>query len=285
MAKPKGGLGRGLGALIPAVAPNIEQVGVELIGVNPFQPRSNIDKEGLEELAQSIREHGLLQPLLVTQAAPDSPVAYQLIAGERRLQAAKLAGLDRVPVIIKEATASQALQWALVENLQRSDLGPLEEAAAYRQLMTEFDHTQEEVAKQVGRSRAAVANSLRLLGLPEAAKAALASGQISEGHGRALLSLPHEAMQLALLQRIGQEGLSVRQTEEAARRLMGRETSRRGRPPQPQADVRTLEERFRQALGTKVNLTRSRRGGRLTIFFYSDEELERLYDVMVGPGQ
>lgn len=285
MAKPKGGLGRGLGALIPAVAPNIEQVGVEAIGANPFQPRGNVDKESLEGLAQSIREHGLLQPLLVTLAATDSPVAYQLIAGERRLQAAKLAGLDRVPVVIKEATGSQALQWALVENLQRSDLGPLEEAAAYRQLVAEFGHTQEEVARQVGRSRAAVANSLRLLGLPEAVKAALASGQISEGHGRALLSLPHEAMQLALLQRIGQEGLSVRQTEEAARRLMGRETSRRGRPPQPQADVRTLEERFRQALGTKVNLTRSRRGGRLTIFFYSDEELERLYDLMVGPGQ
>lgn len=286
MARPKGGLGRGLGALIPQVAPNIEQVAVGAIGSNPFQPRNNIDQESLEELAQSIREHGLLQPLLVTQATEDSPFDYHLIAGERRLQAARLAGLERVPVVVREATPGQTLEWALVENLQRADLGPLEEAAAYRHLVAEFGLTQEEVARRVGRSRAAVANSLRLLGLPEAVKAALASSLISEGHGRALLALPHEEMQLILLERIAKEGLSVRQTEEAARRLLGRDTRQRRDRPLPQAivDTKDLEERFRRALGTKVSLSRSQKGGRLTVYFYSDEELDRLYDLVVGRG-
>lgn len=283
MAKPKGGLGKGLGALIPQIAPNIELVAVETIQSNPRQLRNNIDREKLEELAQSIREHGLLQPLLVTELPAESPYRYQLIAGERRLQAARLAGLERVPVVIKEATPAQALEWALVENVQRADLNPLEEATAYRQLVAEFGLTQQEVAQRVGRSRAAVANSLRLLGLPEAVRAALAQGEISEGHGRALLGLPHEEMQLALLKRITTEGLSVRQTEEAVRRLLGSAPlRRRDRPRPPDADSRNLEEEFRRALGTKVSLIRSRKGGRLTVYFYSGEELERLYDLIVG---
>lgn len=283
MAKPKGGLGKGLGALIPQIAPNIELVAVGAIQSNPRQPRNNIDVERLEELAQSIREHGLLQPLLVTELPAGSVFRYQLIAGERRLQAARRAGLERVPVVIKEATPAQALEWALVENVQRADLNPLEEATAYRQLVTEFHLTQEEVARRVGRSRTSVTNSLRLLGLPEAVRAALAQGEISEGHGRALLGMSHEEMQLVLLKRITTEELSVRQTEEAVRRLLGQGTLRpQERPRRFDADTQDLEERLRRALGTKVSLLRSRKGGRLTVYFYSDEELERLYDLIVG---
>jgi ParB family chromosome partitioning protein len=247
-----------------------------------MQPRQALDMEALQELADSIREHGLIQPLVVTSAQdPTSDVQYQIIAGERRWEAAKMAGLTRVPVIVKEATPQEMLELALVENIQRADLNPLEEAAAYRQLMDDFGLTQEQVAEKVGKSRVTVANSVRLLRLPDEIKQALADGQISEGHARALLALNKRADQFQVLEAIVKKGLSVRQTEEMVRRMTAETQPRRGdEPPSPETEA--LENEFRNALGTKVRLFRSKKGGKLVIQFYSEEELEGIYRIIVG---
>jgi len=282
MARKKRGLGKGLEALIPVAKEKagVMEVPVDAIVPNPYQPRQSLHPETLEELAASIQEHGLIQPLIVTRVEGESLTqpCYRLIAGERRLEAARMAGLDTVPVIVKEATPRQMLEMALVENLQRADLNPLEEATAYRQLIEEFGLTQEQVAERVGKSRATVANALRLLRLPEEVKRELAAGRISEGHARALLALEDESRQSEALHRILKKGLSVRQTEELVRRMQA--------PPRPKARARSpetqaLEEEFQAALGTKVQLFRSRKGGKLVIYFYSEEELQALYDTLV----
>lgn len=281
MAKSKRGLGRGLEALFPAPAPPVREglieVEVERIEPNPRQPRHSMDPRALQELTDSIREHGLLQPLIVTEAGE----GYQLIAGERRWAAARMAGLSRVPVVVKEATPREMLELALVENLQRADLNPLEAAGAYRQLMDDFGLTQEEVAARVGKNRATVANTLRLLRLPDEVKRCLAEGEITEGHARALLPLEVLEDQLNVMRAILRRGLSVRQTEEMVRRLAA--------PPKPSArdedvspETKALEDQFRETLGTKVQLFRSKRGGRLVIHFYSEEELQGLYELIVG---
>ena len=280
----RSGLGRGLGALIPeAEQPTggVAQVPVLAITPNPMQPRTVVDPEALTELAASIREHGLIQPLIVTQQGPDR---YQLIAGERRWQAARMAGLAQVPVIVKEATPQQALEIALVENIQRADLNPLEEAVAFRQLVDEFDLTQEQVAERVGKSRVSVTNTLRLLRLPAAVKQALIDGTIREGHARALLALPTKEAQVAALKTVVTRALSVRQTEELVRRLMAEpEPPKQEEPVSP--EMQALQDDFRDTLGTKVNLYRSRKGrGRLVIHFFSEEELQALYDLIVGGG-
>ena len=274
MASFKGGLGRGLSALIPE-RPTSEQgalleVAPGQIRRNPHQPRQRFDPTSLHELADSIAEHGVLQPLMVT-ALPMAPAGlpeYQLIAGERRWQAAKLAGLARVPVLVKEASEQQTVELALIENVQRADLNALEEAGAYQQLSRDFGLTHDEIARRVGKSRVAITNSLRLLALPAEARQAVIDGQISEGHARALLSLPTERGQLELLRQVLERQLSVRQTEEAARRLLA--------APEPKArpEPDDLERTLQSLLGTKVSLARGKRGGRLTIHFYSDEELE-----------
>jgi len=280
----RSGLGRGLGALIPETEQptgGVAHVPVLAITPNPLQPRTVIDPEALTELAASIREHGLIQPLIVTQQGPDR---YQLIAGERRWQAARMAGLAQVPVIVKEATPQQALEIALVENIQRADLNPLEEAVAFRQLVDEFDLTQEQVAERVGKSRVSVTNTLRLLRLPAAVKQALLDGTIREGHARTLLALPTKEAQVAALKTVITKGLSVRQTEELVRRLMAEPAPpKQAEPASP--EVQALEEDFRETLGTKVSLFRNRKGrGRLVIHFFSEEELQALYDVIVGGG-
>jgi len=285
VAQQRRGLGKGLGALIPATevsGPGLSEVAVDLIVPNPMQPRQALDTEALQELADSIREHGLIQPLIVTSIQdPASDAQYQIITGERRWEAAKIAGLTRVPVIVKEATPQEMLELALVENIQRADLNPLEEAAAYRQLMDDFGLTQEQVAEKVGKSRVTVANSVRLLRLPDEIKRALAEGQISEGHARALLALNKRADQLKVLEAIVKKGLSVRQAEEMVRRMAaGMQPRRRGEPPSPETEA--LENEFRNALGTKVRLFRSKKGGKLVIQFYSEEELEAIYRIIVG---
>ena len=278
------GLGRGLGALIPETEQSpggVAQVPVLAITPNPLQPRTVVDPEALSELAASIREHGLIQPLIVTQQGPDR---YQLIAGERRWQAARMAGLAQVPVIVKEATPQQALEIALVENIQRADLNPLEEAVAFRQLVDEFDLTQEQVADRVGKSRVTVTNTMRLLRLPAAVKQALLDGTIREGHARTLLALPTKEAQVAALKTVITKGQSVRQTEELVRRLMAEPEPPKPAEPVP-PEVQALEEGFRETLGTKVSLFRNRKGrGRLVIHFFSEEELQALYDVIVGGG-
>lgn len=285
-------LGRGLEALIPPARTdaNVQMVEIERIVPNPRQPRRQFSAEALRELADSIRTHGVIQPLVVTQMRSqhnELMPRYQLIAGERRWQAARMAGLAAVPVIVREATSEEMLELALIENIQRADLNPLEEAAAYRHLMDDFHLTQEQVAAKVGKSRVAVANAVRLLKLPEEALRALGQGQISEGHARALLRLETVAEQRRLLRQILDEGLSVRQAEALAEQgrqhlaARGRRHARsRHAPRDPHA--RQLEEQFRRALGTKVTLTRHRSGGgRLVIHFFSDEELQGIHQAII----
>lgn len=292
MPKPKGGLGKGLGALIPAAALHVIEVPVDAVLPNPRQPRYAMDPGALSELAASIREHGVLQPLVVTELPAElsnEPLGfqvaasrYQLIAGERRLEASKLAGRPTVPVIVKDASPQESLEWALIENVQRADLNALEEAAAYRHLIDEFDLTQEQVAERVGKSRFTVANSLRLLNLPQDAKARLASGEISEGHARALLALDDEALLLKALRVVIARGMSVRQTEELARRLVRAAPADREQPDRIlDAQSSALEDAFRGALGTKVELHRSKKGGKLVVYFFSEEELEGIYKAIV----
>ena len=286
MSSKHRGLGRGLGALIPGAEtpPGLTEVSVRDIAVNPRQPRHEIEAESLRELADSIVEHGLLQPLIVTEKSPSEATGprYQLIAGERRWRAAMLAGLRTVPVLVKEASAEETLELALVENIQRADLNALEEANAYRQLVEEFGLTQEQVAERVGRSRVTVTNSLRLLRLPDEARAALLASRISEGHARAILGLSQEELQLRVLRTIEKHGLSVRQAEELVRRLAAGAQASSQAASVPAAESKALEDRFSRSLGTKVNLYRSKRGGRLVIHFFSEEELQALYERLVN---
>lgn len=283
------GLGKGLAALIPAApeetaAARVHEVSVDAISPNPRQPRQTQDQDALQELADSIREHGLIQPLIVTAAPPDQQAAgvqYQLIAGERRWAAARLAGLTVVPVIIKEATPQQSLEIALVENIQRADLNPLEEALAYQQLIEEFGLKQEEVAARVGKSRVTVTNVVRLLRLPNEVKAALLESRITEGHARALLAAENSETMIQLLKVVIRRGLNVRQTEELVRRKTAEVKPKIRKSPSPHTVV--LENRFREALGTKVRLFRSKKGGKLVIHFYSEEELQAIHDIIVGP--
>lgn len=270
------GLGKGLEALIPST-PGVTQVGVDSIVPNPRQPRQALDPQALEELASSIREQGLVQPLVVTETED----GYQLLVGERRWRAAQLAGLDAVPVVVRDVTPQQMLELALVENLQREDLNPLEAAAAYQQLVEQFGMTQQQVADKVGKNRVTVTNTVRLLKLPVAVKETLLQGEITEGHARAILRLDSEKQQLEVLRATLKGGLSVRQTEEKVRRLTQEAKPRLARVERP-PELTALEDKFRQALGTKVSLSRGRKGGRLVVYFYSEEELQAIYDLIVG---
>ncbi|MBP1692643.1 MAG: parB [Chloroflexi bacterium] len=278
------GLGRGLDALIPG-EDQISTGGVLLIAVdqispNPRQPRNRMDEDELHNLADSIREHGVIQPLLVT-SDPAQPDLYILIAGERRWLAARQAGLERVPVILREATDQQRLELALIENVQRSDLGPLETAEAYRQLSEDFQLSHEEIAVRVSKSRSTVTNTLRLLKLPADVQTALAEGRLTEGHARAILALPTPQAQSAALQTVLAHELNVRQTEELVKRLSGE------RPPRPMKsalppEMIALEERLRGRLGTRVRLTHHSKGGTIIIHYYSDEELDALVEHLLG---
>jgi len=275
------GLGRGLAALIPQRSPGgpvTVEIATSRIRSNPHQPRKRFDPEGLASLAASIEEHGVLQPILVTETID----GYQLVAGERRLRAAQAAGLDRIPAVVRQLADREQLELALVENLQREDLDPLETADAYRQLIEEFGFSQEDVARRVGRARSTVANTLRLLDLAPGVQAAVADGRLTEGHGRALGGLATELQDRVLDSVTGQE-LSVRQTEELVRRLREPRPEPAGPPARStDPDLERVEEDLRRALGTKVSLARSRRGGRIVIEYYSDEELGRLYERLTG---
>jgi ParB family transcriptional regulator, chromosome partitioning protein len=280
------GLGKGLDALIPAggkVAPTVstgsggggvQQVPVDAIQRNPRQPRLHFKEEELVDLAASIREHGVIQPLIVT---PKSDGKYVLIAGERRWQAAQRAGLQTVPVVTRQASNQEMLEVALIENVQRADLNALEEAEAYRQLVEEFGLSHEAVAKRVGKSRVAVTNTLRLLGLADAVKQALVDDRITEGHARALLALSTQKAQVSALQVILNLSMSVRQTEELVRKLMGQKPAKAKKPSQS-ADVNDVEKRLQRSLGTKVALKHGKNGGTVTIYYYSNEELDVLLE-------
>lgn len=296
----RGGLGRGLDALIPTSRPEPPaqataesagageplQAGIDEIAPNPYQPRSHMDHHRLQELADSIRTHGIMQPLIVTRK--DREGRFTLIAGERRWRAARLAGQETVPVIVKDAVPQAMLELAIVENVVRADLSPLEEAIAYKQLMEEFGLSQGAIAERVGRSRVAISNTMRLLNAPDRIRDALASNQISEGHARALLGLPNATDQLAALDEVLRRGLNVRQTEDLVRRwsadhAQANDEQRHQRAP----EEAQFEEQLRSALGTRVSFRRSAqgRGGTVTIQYFSDEQLQALYNRLVGEDQ
>jgi ParB family chromosome partitioning protein len=292
----KRGLGRGLGALIRNTeSPTLAEGGVRLLAVeqirpNPRQPRTHFDETALAELAESIRTHGIIQPLIVTQSS-EEPGFYYLVAGERRWRAARLAGLAEVPALVREASSSQLIEWALVENIQRADLNPLEEAGAYQALMDELGLTQDEVADRVGKSRPAVGNAVRLLQLPLLYQEALLAGTISAGHARALLRLKEKpsVMEQAFVNVVGQE-LNVRQTEALVNSLFAAATAepQPEQPPPPplHPQLTHLENRFRTILGTRVNLTRNANGsGRLVIHFYNEDDLAQLYELIAGDDE
>ncbi len=281
-------LGRGLGALIPqrpaeAPAPTaapssgLMELAIDQIAPNPYQPRKTFNEASIEELARSVRQHGIVQPLVVTRSGD----RYKLIAGERRYRAAQKAGLTTVPVVVKEMMGEgDALQIALIENIQREDLNPIEEALAYHQLHEEFGLTQEEISKQVGKERSTVANFLRLLKLPDAVKKLLASGQLSMGHARALLAVESAKKQEQLADRVVKRNLNVRQTE-----LLASESSPKTvEKKEKEKDVftRDAEDKLQRTLRTKVEIDRKRRGGVIRIRFSSEDDLIRVVDDLMG---
>ena len=278
------GLGRGLDALIPGATEErgVLDVPLDRVERNPDQPRTSFDETLLGELAASIAVHGVLQPVIVRTRADGT---YELVAGERRLRAARMAGLETIPAIVREPAAEESsLELALIENLQRTDLNPIEAALAYRELIDRFGMTHEAVARQVGKSRVAVSNALRLLDLAPETRQAITDGRLSEGHGRALAAITLPELQRAVLQVVLERGLSVRQTEELVRRKREETPAvRERRALSP--DLADLEAQLRGILATKVGIVRTRKGGRLVIDFYSDEELDRLYSIITrGAG-
>ncbi len=282
MAQRKG-LGKGLDALIPGgktvsvssgSGSGVQQVAVELIKRNPRQPRLTFKEDELNELAASIKEHGVIQPLIVM---PNNDGTFILIAGERRLQASQRAGLKTVPVITRQANNQELLELALIENVQRADLNPMEEAEAYRHLADDFGLSHETIAKRVGKSRVAVTNTIRLMNLADVVKQALVDGIITEGHARALLMLSTQKAQTSALQTIVNLSLSVRQAEELMRKLTGLKPIK-AKKPFRNANVTDVEKRLQKSLGTKVALKHGKKGGTVTIYYYSDEDLDALLD-------
>lgn len=288
MTKRASGLGKGLESLLPGTsegnAGSYFLCPIEIISPNSYQPRKKMSEDALNELSSSIAEKGILQPLVVTQ---QDDGGYELIAGERRWQAAKLAGLSEVPVILREADAQERLELALIENIQRQNLNPLEEAEAYQQLLDEFDLTQEEVAKQVGKERSTVANTLRLLNLPGYAQEDLSAGTISMGHARVLLSITDPASCRALRDEIVNKKLSVRQAEELAKRLKekakktGTRRKKRTKGDLPESYCKAVNNDLVRYLGTKSKIVQNGTRGKLEIEYYSQDDLERLRGLIV----
>lgn len=248
---------------------NVEEVDIIRVAPNPHQPRKNFNPERLQELAESIKQHGILQPIVVSKNGNQ----YELIMGERRLQAAKLAGLTKVSVIVREATDQQKLEMAIIENIQRHDLNPVEEAKSYAKLVQEFGLKQEEVADKVGKSRSAIANKLRLLGLPIEIQRAIVEGRITEGHAKAILAVQNPEKQRALFDLIVKDNLTVRQIEDKAREISVR-THKRVVARDP--EIKKIEEDLIAKLGTQVKVSRAGAGGRIVIDYYSQEELNNL---------
>jgi ParB family transcriptional regulator, chromosome partitioning protein len=276
----KQALGKGLGALIPDLsalddkekkALGINEIELDKIIPNDYQPRKVFDDEKLKELAASIKEQGVIQPIIVHKTGG----GYQLIAGERRWRASRLAGLKTIPALVKEATKRELLEMALIENIQREDLNPLEAAEAYKRLQDEFKLTQEDLARRVGKERSTVTNFLRLLGLPKEIKHDLSSGALNMGHAKALLSLDRVRDQLQAAASIVKKGLSVREAEALAHGLKNPPKEKKTRPNQ---ELKSVEEKLKKSLGTKVSITSKSKGGRIVIEYYSPEELDRILE-------
>lgn len=282
-------LGKGIGALIPSAAPRravpapaevpsrnaVQELPIDSIDVNPRQPRNHFDEQALEDLARSIAESGVLQPVLVRKLKGGR---FELVAGERRLRASRKAGLKEIPAVVRESSDSESLMLAIVENVQRADLGPLEEARAYQALIDEFDLTQEEVARRVGKTRPSISNSLRLLQLPEDTQAEIAAGRLSAGHARALLAVESDHARNALAKEIVHRNLNVREAERAASR-----TRAASSPPRRDPDVARIEADLSRALGTKVRIVLGKGGtGSIEIDYYNDDDLGRLADRLIA---
>ncbi len=286
----KKGLGKGLGALIPSVMseggdPGTE-VSVDRITFNPYQPRERIDDSKFEELVSSVRVHGILQPIVVRAKGAGE---YELVAGERRLRAARAAGLKRIPVVVRDLTDEQSLQVALIENLQREDISPVDAAVAYHRLATEFDLSQENIALGLGKSRSTVANTMRLLGLPRPVLDSLKSGRISEGHARAILALDDDNGRIDLCDKVISLGLSVRETEKLAKettftgyRSGSENVSRETTAPAQDPNIQAIESHLRGLFGTKVTVSRWKDRGRIEIEFYTDDDFERILAFLTG---
>ena len=278
----KKGLGRGLDALLgdytQPTPEGVQQVDIRRIDTNAGQPRKDFDQEKLLELADSIRQHGGVQPILLRQNGE----RYVIVAGERRFRAARLAGLEKVPAIVKDLDEAQVMEVALIENLQREDLNPIEEAAAIRFLMQQHDLTQEEVSKRLSKSRPAIANSLRLLTLPEPVQAYLRNGKLQAGHARALAGLQDPEAQAVLADKIVGEGLSVRAAESLAREQGQKPPRQKKEPPATDPDLAAAEASLREWLGTKVSIQGSSQRGRIVIEYYNAELLQGIYDLLRG---
>ncbi|NLH96603.1 MAG: ParB/RepB/Spo0J family partition protein [Clostridiaceae bacterium] len=273
----KKGLGKGLGALLGTdepVSSGVTEVRITDIEPNANQPRKSFDDEKLAALAESIKQHGVVQPLIVQQDGD----SYRIVAGERRWRAARRAGLETVPVIVRDLSDRQVMEVALIENLQREDLNPIEEAEAYEKLISEYGMTQEEVASVVGKSRPAITNSIRLLSLDDEIKSRLISGEISSGHARALLSLDDKDLRRKAMQEIIEKGLSVRETERLIKVLSTPKKQKARKVPD--AEYQALEERFREVFGTKVRIMNSKKSGKILIEYYSLEELDRIINLV-----
>lgn len=292
MAIKRPALGRGLSALIPDTAPlpprvpqptdrgRPSELDIDLLTPNPRQPRQHIDNGRLDELAQSIRANGVIQPIVVRRAAAAGAAGndhYEIVAGERRWRAAQRAGLLKVPVAVREVPDDKLLEVALIENIQREDLNPIEEAQAYRRLTDELQLSQESIAAQVGKDRATVSNYMRLLRLPAEVRTALAEGDMGMGHARALLSLTDEAAQRRVGRDVISRELSVRETEALVKREMGPKPPA-PEPPKADPNTRAAEQALRLSLGTRVRIVRKGRGGRIEVDFTSEAELQRLYE-------
>jgi len=287
MMSEKRRLGKGLGALIPdAVSTTAETTEIKLnkIKPNPFQPRRTFDDEKLSELASSIKEHGVIQAVVVTPSGTEDQ--YLLVAGERRCRAAKIAGLTSVPAVVKSFDKSTMLEIALIENLQREDLNPVEEARAYRKLMQEYNYTQEELSKRIGRSRPSIANSLRLMSLPEAILNSLIIGELTPGQVRPLLAIDDQGAQQELAERIIEEKLSAREVEKIVDRGEKGKTVRNLKKNETTLDPESeeLQLQMQRNLGTKVKLKQSKNGGTIEIYYYSNEDLERLIEKLIPEG-
>jgi ParB family chromosome partitioning protein len=277
MADKRPALGRGLSALIPdtalpAAGERALEVDSDLLRPNRFQPRTNVDDAKIDELARSIRSNGIIQPIVVRKVEG----GFEIVAGERRWRASQRAGLLKVPVVVRDIPEDRLLAAALIENIQREDLNPIEEAQAYRRLSDEYQLTQEQIADAVGKDRSSIANVLRLLRLPQEVRANVSSGALSMGHARALLGLPDEASQLRVARDVVSKGLSVRDTEAFVKKAT--QPAAPKEPPQKDVHTRAAEEKLRFVLGTRVRIERKRKGGTIEIDFESEDELQRLFE-------
>lgn len=274
------GLGKGLNALITSnlieEGEQVKEVSVNEIRPNPYQPRKEFAQSAIDELAESIKEHGIIQPLIVRKSIK----GYELVAGERRLRAAKVTGLKRVPVVVKAYTDQQLMEIALIENLQRENLNPLEEAEAYEKLIAHHDYTQEQLAKRIGKSRPHVANMLRLLQLPDGIRQMVSSADLSMGHARALLTISEEKVQQQLAKDVVDKGLSVRQLEELVKQLSVSRETKKKKTAKSEPILIAMEERLRSRFGTAVKIKKGTKRGKIEIDFYSQEDLQRIIDIL-----